>query len=145
MSNLEIVSYHNLRTVPSGRDSHHHSHTLSDVIHFHPVPGHPKLAATPSVTTSRREPDPECLCAARADERSWESCDTNARGANANRPSLLLPSDSSPIMSQTMEHTDSSSIRENEEPDKKQKSRRPPSTCAGRDCVAKVALLMNGG
>lgn len=64
---------------------------------------------------------------------------------HANRPSLLLQSDSSPIMSQTMEHTDSSSIRENEEPDKKQKSRRPPSTCAGRDCVAKVALLMNGG
>jgi len=31
-------------------------------------------------------------------------------------------------MSQTMEHTDSSSFRENEEPDKKQKSRRPPNT-----------------
>jgi hypothetical protein len=31
-----------------------------------------------------------------------------------------------------MDRTDSSSIRENDEPDKKQKSRRPPSTSASR-------------
>ena len=39
-------------------------------------------------------------------------------------------------MSQTMEHTDSSSIRENDDPDKKQKSRRPPSTSMKQDTRA---------
>jgi hypothetical protein len=70
--------------------------------------------------------------------RADESCD-NARAASQrlsqySNPSLLSCStDHIPLMSQTMEHTDSSSFRENEEPDKKQKSRRPPSTSANRD------------
>jgi len=33
-------------------------------------------------------------------------------------------------MSQTMEQMDNASVREDEEPEKKQKSRRPPSTAA---------------
>jgi hypothetical protein len=75
-----------------------------------------------------------------ADERpALESCD-NARAASQrpsvpNPPSARLVTVTVPpiTMSQTMEHTDSSSFRENEEPDKKQKSRRPPSTSANRD------------
>ncbi|KAM0713629.1 hypothetical protein Q7P37_010591 [Cladosporium fusiforme] len=73
----------------------------------------------------RDEPDPGHTVRALTNAASLGKAATS-RAQHPSDPTVSHTYQSA--MSQTMEHTDSSSLRDNDEPEKKQKSRRPPNT-----------------